>query len=316
MIGWRLPLLGVALIGAVAALLTDWRSEGNPNIAAPTMGGQQVWADEYYHVGWRIQRNVLTDHYRLLDPDNVRRAWGTYEACLNTLDEERALNPISYQGKEVVFLVRGLAGTGNAFQEMKKALEEDGYHVGLLSYPTTRQGIYAHAMNIQLILNRLEGVPQATFIAHSMGGLVMRQVLASGGPWTETVSVGGLAMIATPNQGSQLAQRFGDEYAFKEATTEAGQNLRPDFAQSLPKPTVRHCLVVGTTNNGKGLNPMIDGDDDGVVAVSEVLMKGSDDVLFVNDHHNALPGHAETIAGIRRFISGGRCASVQSVAER
>ena len=309
---WTLPLLGVALVGAVAAFLTNWEQSGNPNLPAPTMGGQQVWADEFYHVGWRIQRNILTDHYRLLDPDNFRQAWGTYEECLKAFNEERERQTISYEGKPLVLLVRGLGGTGLSFREMKEALEDDGYHVAIISYPTTRQGIHAHAVNIQVILDRLEGVTDMFVVAHSMGGLVMRQVLARGGPWTDRIEVKGLVMIATPNQGSQLAHEFRDLGAFETATTEAGQDLLPDFAKGLPAVTIPHCLIVGTLNNGKGLNPLVDGDDDGVVAVSEVLLHSTDDVLYVEDNHNGLLSNPDSIAGIRRFLSGGRCSGVGS----
>ena len=33
-----------------------------------TLGGRQFWGDVHYFRGWRIQQNVFTKHYRLLDP--------------------------------------------------------------------------------------------------------------------------------------------------------------------------------------------------------------------------------------------------------
>ena len=44
----------------------------------PTLGGKVFWGDNFIYAGWRIQENVVTGHHRLLDPDDVRQAWGTY----------------------------------------------------------------------------------------------------------------------------------------------------------------------------------------------------------------------------------------------
>ena len=74
-------------------------------IPMPTMGGKQFWADELFFQQWRIQQNVLTGHYRLLDGKDFRHASGSYEECLAALDEikqKRKLPPM--QGKAVIVL--------------------------------------------------------------------------------------------------------------------------------------------------------------------------------------------------------------------
>ena len=50
---------------------------GLPNLRMPTMGGTFFWEDVAEIQGWRLQKNTLTGHWRLLDPDNFRCAWGT-----------------------------------------------------------------------------------------------------------------------------------------------------------------------------------------------------------------------------------------------
>jgi hypothetical protein len=57
---------------------------GLPNIVAPTMGGTLFWEDVAEIKGWlqkaavfrRMQKNIFTEHWRLLDPKNMRYAWG------------------------------------------------------------------------------------------------------------------------------------------------------------------------------------------------------------------------------------------------
>lgn len=47
-----------------------------PNINFPTKGGKVFWNDLASYNGWRIQQNTLFKNCRILDPNNVRRAWG------------------------------------------------------------------------------------------------------------------------------------------------------------------------------------------------------------------------------------------------
>lgn len=51
-----------------------------PNINFPTMGGEVMWNNIAKYNGWRVQQNTITHHCRILDPNNVRRAWGSMEA--------------------------------------------------------------------------------------------------------------------------------------------------------------------------------------------------------------------------------------------
>ncbi len=50
-----------------------------PNIKFPTLGGLLVWEDIHEIEGWRVQQNTLTGHYRILDDEDIRRAWGFSE---------------------------------------------------------------------------------------------------------------------------------------------------------------------------------------------------------------------------------------------
>lgn len=54
-----------------------------PNIPLPTLGGLVFWNDLIEVNGWRVQQNVITGHCRVLDEDNIRRAWGGEEAIMD-----------------------------------------------------------------------------------------------------------------------------------------------------------------------------------------------------------------------------------------
>ena len=63
------------LVKCDPAVLQDFPI-GLPNLRMPTMGGFLFWEDVAEIQGWRMQRNIVTGHWRLLDPDNMRCAWG------------------------------------------------------------------------------------------------------------------------------------------------------------------------------------------------------------------------------------------------
>ena len=48
-----------------------------PNIPLKTMGGEVFWNNIIEYNGWKLQQNMITHHARILDDNNVRRAWGT-----------------------------------------------------------------------------------------------------------------------------------------------------------------------------------------------------------------------------------------------
>ncbi len=71
------------LVNALAKIASDPSLLDNislPNVNFPTMGGEVMWNNLAKYKGWRIQQNTLTHHCRILDPDNVRRAWGGMDA--------------------------------------------------------------------------------------------------------------------------------------------------------------------------------------------------------------------------------------------
>lgn len=64
-----------------------------PNIPTKTLGGNVVWSNIKTANGWKIQQNMFTQHYRILDPNNTRHGWSSeldeMEELLETYRGER-----------------------------------------------------------------------------------------------------------------------------------------------------------------------------------------------------------------------------------
>ena len=59
-------LVHLSLVLAAYVASADDQDSSRFNLKSPTLGGKQFWYDELVYGDWRIQRNVLTKHYRLL----------------------------------------------------------------------------------------------------------------------------------------------------------------------------------------------------------------------------------------------------------
>jgi hypothetical protein len=85
------------LIGKLCELLGTM-----PNIDFPTMGGHFFWSTLAESDGWKLQKNTFTDHCRLLNPNNIRKAWGSESAMISALESlthEKKIEPNINNGK-------------------------------------------------------------------------------------------------------------------------------------------------------------------------------------------------------------------------
>lgn len=58
-----------------------------PNIPFPTMGGLVFWRNIAEFNGWKFQQNMITQHARILDSDDVRIAWGTVDEMSRIMEK-------------------------------------------------------------------------------------------------------------------------------------------------------------------------------------------------------------------------------------
>lgn len=58
--------------GELSDLLRSLAFQGLPRVPQPTMGGRVWWRNLREKQGWRIQQNVVSQHYRILDRQDGR----------------------------------------------------------------------------------------------------------------------------------------------------------------------------------------------------------------------------------------------------
>lgn len=306
-------LLGFVLLVGTTTVGSDGAAEEpsanrfpGEGIAMQTLGGRQFWGDVRFFHDWRIQQNVFTSHYRLLDGENRRHASGTYEQCiarLNEIREERQFKPMSGKG---VILVHGIIRSSRSFEQFREALGAAGFTVFGFDYPSTRLPISESALMLQKVIESLEGIEEIHLVVHSMGGLVVRSYLAQADEVDPRIKR--MVMMGVPNRGAGMADRVRDLSLFKMIFGPAGQQLVTDeegLISSLPTPQFEFGILSGARGTENGYNPLIPGDDDGTVELANTRLPGASDFITVNTLHSFLMRSPEAVAYTVRYLKTG-----------
>lgn len=266
----------------------------------------QLWEDGQVHAGWRVQHHVLLDNCRLLDRDQVTRVSGWEGDCAAAFERIKREEALAPKSRHLVLLLHGMGRSTFIFRDMEAALREAGYDAVAISYPSLTKDIAGHADQLEVLLNGLEATDRVSFVTHSLGGLVVRELLNREGPWRDKVDLGRVVMLAPPNQGSELAVTLEPlaPYAWIGGPSAVEIAGGPPFA-SLPA-GVEVAVIAGGTVDGRGFNPLLSGNNDGVVTVTETELSGARDRMTVNTIHTVIASAPETIAATLKFLDSGR----------
>jgi hypothetical protein len=308
-----MPVLATGTLEAceakrVTALLERYGT-GPVNVATGTLGGKQLWADREVLAGWRVQENVITGHCRLLDPANVRKAWGAFESCRTALEAERVRRGLRPRSDRLVVVLHGLGRSRDSLAGMTRALEAAGFEVAAVEYPSTRRDLREHALQVRGILDAVEDIRTVSFVTHSLGGIVVRDLLSLDGAWKERIRVGRVVMIAPPSRGSVVAEVVNDWLPVRIVLGQVVGELTPPEVGRIPPPPCEFGIVAGGTGTGKGMNPLLDGDNDGLVTVESTRLDGAADFLLLDASHTFIMAKRECIEATLRFLGTGRFAA-------
>src|SRR5687768_2620952 len=165
----------VAVSGQQVDPAKDDSEEQNTNFPTSTLGGTQFWSDELILHRWRIQLSVFSGHYRLLDENDYRHAWGTFEQCKAKLDAIRREKELPPMKGTAVVTMHGLIRSREVMEGIGEFLEQEGDMTWInVSYASTRRSIDDHAASLAKIIDNLEGIEEIHFVCHSLGNLVVR----------------------------------------------------------------------------------------------------------------------------------------------
>jgi pimeloyl-ACP methyl ester carboxylesterase len=317
----------------------------NPNVQLPTLGGMQFWGDELIFHQWRIQRNAIDGHYRLLDETDRRHAWGSFEQCRAVLEKiKREQNLPPMRGRAVIVL-HGLGGSRMIMKSLERYLREKGkLQVFSVGYPSTQGSVGEHAKSLARLIDGLEGIDEIDFVAHSLGNIIIRHYLqdvkvrekndklhlAGSGtaaltPAASPVKEEGskrkqprfrrMVMLGPPNHGSTMALLVSEPKLLQTVGGKSAAELGRDWDHlqgKLAIPNFEFAIITGGKKDGRGYNPLMPGDDDGMVGVEDARLVGARDSAVVPVLHFFLPHDPHVQEQTLRFLEKGFLQSEQA----
>ena len=277
------------------------------NLNTPTLGGKQLWTDHYWQQGWRIQQNVLTGHWRLLDPQNVRHAWGNRTACEQALRAKQLSPPPA--ASHMIIVLHGLFRSGSSMSGLQQHLSEClQLPIVNFGYASSRAAISSHAAALREVVAGLPAEVRLSFVGHSMGNIIVRHAI---GDWQRANDQATLArldavvMLGPPNQGAAIARQLAKTGIFGWIAGAGGLELGPqwrDLRSQLGIPPCPFGIVAGNLADNTLQNPLLEGDSDLIVGVEETKLEGASDFLEVPVLHSFLMDDPKVQQAVAAFL--------------
>ena len=320
---WKLVVLSLLMASLVAMVSqsamgqpensSGQKPEGYLNLPVKTGGGMQFWTDLQNVSDWRIQQNSETGHCRLIDPKLVRRAWGNFAHCQQSLEQRIQTGEVVRPVGPVVILLHGLVRSSNSMNVMEKHLQGQGFTTVNFSYASSRKPVGEHAVALKSVIDGLgDQVTEIHFVAHSLGNIVIRRYLHD--TTNHQTGLNGdsrvrrIVMLGPPNQGSRVAQTFKNNHLFRACAGKCGDQLAGDWGQvsaQLATPSGEFGIIAGGQENEAFSNFLLEGKDDYTVSVEETKLPGASDFFVQPLLHGTMMNQPVVLEATTRFFKHG-----------
>lgn len=210
--------------------------------------------------------------------------------------------------REIVVLLHGVALNRWFMHRIARRIEAAGFRAVNLSYPSrtvTLRELSDSWLPAELARSGVAAAPRVHFVAHSMGSLLVRHLLAHARP----ANLGRTVFVAPPSRGAELADEVRPQWLFR---TVIGMNLHAlgpsedGFWRTLP-PRVDYSLgVIAGTGHGNPFGRKLPAPNDGTVTLESTRLEGAADSIELPWAHTAILFHRRTTEQALHFLKHGR----------
>ena len=276
------------------------------NIPFYTLGGIRLWRDVAVREGWKVQENLITRSFRLLDSNGIRRVRAPERQCLYALQSYFEDWELDDEQKEITLLVGGLFHHKGSFRKIAKRLESDGLEPVTFCTSSYFASPDDNAKALAKLLGRLPAnITKVNFVTVGSGAFIVRKLLSADYKWNENIKLGRIVMLAPPNQGLQLVQNKKLYLLTRLLAGKSFRCMRPDVAEKMPLLPKDVDFAVIALDWKKG-DRAGENNTDGLVKVCETKLQGMRDFIVFHRNHLFATYAPEVIRAVSSFLKTGR----------
>ncbi len=215
---------------------------------------------------------------------------------------------------DYVILLHALAKTYHSMHRIEKALNNEGYIVYNLDYPSRKYPIEVLSEKfLTKAINKLctDKKKKINFVTHSLGGIVVRKYLQD----HPQLNIGRVVMIAPPNQGSEIVDCMKSNYFLGRLFTwffgpAAAQlsSQKKSYVNTELEQIVKYEL--GIIAGDRCINPtvsfIIKNLNDGRVSIKNTKIQGMSDHIVIHSPHCYINTNSECIKQVSYFLNYGQ----------
>lgn len=213
-------------------------------------------------------------------------------------------NSGSVPENECVILIHGFNKTSLDMSSLDKYLSGSGYNTECPTLPTTFRTVEdCTALFKQKFPEIAEKYDRIHLVGHSMGGLIIRKFLSE----NHVPNLGRCVLIATPNQGTDLAGFVARYFKFSLRLFRSIEDFQPGglpIPSPMQAPTLEIGVIAGSDSNLL-LGKFIEGENDGRVPVDGVPFPGMTDFTVAPYGHHNIHHTAEVAILVINFLRNG-----------
>lgn len=212
-----------------------------------------------------------------------------------------------------VYVIHGYANPRSIMNKIYKDVKKAGYNTENYAYDGLYTELDTIGKNLYLKIME-ENLDSVSFVTHSMGGLVVRAMLKFSGMNPDFPLIFRIVMIAPPNEGADIADFFSSAKSLKKLLGPNVEKMETDsasYANQLPVPCNSELgIIVGHREKKVGYNPMIEGDNDGLLKPERVILGNEKDIAYVKFDHLGIIRKKKPRKLVIEFLKFGEFISV------
>jgi len=213
----------------------------------------------------------------------------------------------SFAVDDCVVLLHGLARTANSMKRIESFLDQAGFRVVNVNYPSRSDAIpdlAESAVKSGIEQCQEEELARINFVTHSLGGILVRYYLKN----NRLENLGRVVMLGPPNQGSELVDQLGSIPGFELLNGPSSVQLTTG-SQWLLDELGPVEFELGVIAGNRSINPfyssLIPGDDDGKVSISSTRVDGMAQHIELPVTHTWMMFNRTVLEQIVEFLTYG-----------